>query len=97
MTEQDIYDKGDTIDFPQSVVEFFEGRLGFPYQGFPEKLQKIILKGKKPLTQRPGKTLEPVDLKRPARNSAMQAISLPMKISMHIASIRRYLPTTMTK
>ena len=61
LTEQDIYDKGDTIDFPQSVVEFFEGRLGFPYQGFPEKLQKIILKGKKPLTQRPGKTLEPVD------------------------------------
>lgn len=61
LTEQDIYDKGDTIDFPQSVVEFFEGRLGFPYQGFPEKLQKIILKGKKPLTQRPGKMLEPVD------------------------------------
>ncbi|MDY2964852.1 MAG: biotin/lipoyl-containing protein, partial [Megasphaera massiliensis] len=32
-----------------------------PYQGFPEKLQKIILKGKKPLTERPGKSLAPVD------------------------------------
>lgn len=61
LTEKDIYEKGDTLDFPQSVVEFFEGRLGFPYQGFPEKLQKIILKGKKPLTQRPGKLLEPAD------------------------------------
>lgn len=61
LTEKDIYEKGDTLDFPQSVVEFFEGRLGFPYQGFPEKLQKIILKGRKPLTQRPGKLLEPVD------------------------------------
>ena len=61
LTEKDIYEKGDTLDFPQSVVEFFEGRLGFPYQGFPEKLQKIILKGKKPLTQRPGKMLEPAD------------------------------------
>ena len=61
LTEKDIYEKGDTIDFPQSVVEFFEGRLGFPYGGFPEKLQKIILKGKKPLTQRPGKLLDPVD------------------------------------
>ena len=61
LTEKDIYEKGDTIDFPQSVVEFFEGRLGFPYGGFPEKLQKIILKGRKPLTQRPGKLLDPVD------------------------------------
>ena len=61
LTEKDVYAKGDTIDFPQSVVEFFEGRIGIPYQGFPEKLQKIILKGKKPLIQRPGATLDPVD------------------------------------
>lgn len=61
LTEKDIYEKGDVLDFPQSVVEFFEGRLGIPYQGFPEKLQKIILKGKKPLTERPGKSLAPVD------------------------------------
>ena len=61
LTEKDIYERGDTLDFPQSVVEFFEGRLGFPYQGFPEKLQKIILKGKAPLTQRPGKLLDPAD------------------------------------
>ena len=25
LTEQDVYDKGDVLDFPQSVVEFFEG------------------------------------------------------------------------
>ena len=61
LTEQDVYDKGDVLDFPQSVVEFFEGRIGIPYQGFPEKLQKIILKGRKPLTERPGKSLAPVD------------------------------------
>ena len=61
LTEQDVYDKGDVLDFPQSVAEFFEGRIGIPYQGFPEKLQKIVLKGKKPLTERPGKSLAPVD------------------------------------
>lgn len=61
LTEQDVYDKGDVLDFPQSVVEFFEGRIGIPYQGFPGKLQKIVLKGKKPLTERPGKSLAPVD------------------------------------
>ena len=54
LTEKDIYEKGDTLDFPQSVVEFFEGRLGTPYQGFPEELQKIILKGARPITVRPG-------------------------------------------
>ena len=27
LTEKDIYEKGDVLDFPQSVVEFFEGRL----------------------------------------------------------------------
>ena len=61
LTEKDIYEKGDILNFPQSVVEFFEGRLGIPYQGFPEKLQSIILKGRKPLTERPGKSLAPVD------------------------------------
>lgn len=61
LTEKDVYEKGDILNFPQSVVEFFEGRLGIPYQGFPEKLQSIILKGRKPLTERPGKSLAPVD------------------------------------
>lgn len=67
LTEKDIYDRGDTLDFPQSVVEFFEGRIGIPYQGFPEKLQKIILKGKKPLTERPGKALPAADFEAIAK------------------------------
>ena len=48
LTEKDIYEKGDTLDFPQSVVDFFDGKLGIPYGGFPEKLQQIILRGQKP-------------------------------------------------
>lgn len=48
LTEKDIYEKGETLDFPKSVVEFFDGKLGIPYGGFPEKLQEIILRGKKP-------------------------------------------------
>jgi pyruvate carboxylase len=61
LTEDDVYEKGETIDFPDSVVEFFSGYLGQPYQGFPKELQRIILKGKKPITDRPGKLLEPVN------------------------------------
>lgn len=61
LTEKDIYERGDSLDYPQSVVDFFEGRLGVPYEGFPEKLQKIILKGRKPLDKRPGALLDPID------------------------------------
>lgn len=46
LIEEDIYEKGETLDFPKSVVGFFEGNLGMPYGGFPEKLQQIILRGK---------------------------------------------------
>ena len=48
LTEEDIYEKGHTLDFPRSVVDFFDGKLGVPYGGFPEKLQKIILRGEAP-------------------------------------------------
>ena len=61
LTEKDIYERGDTLDYPQSVVEFFEGRIGVPYQGFPEKLQRIILKGKAPIVGRPSDALAPAD------------------------------------
>lgn len=61
LTEQDILERGHAMDFPGSVVEMFSGDLGQPYGGFPKELQKIILKGKEPLTVRPGELLEPVD------------------------------------
>jgi pyruvate carboxylase len=61
LSEQDVYEKGDSIDFPDSVIEFFQGYLGQPYQGFPERLQRIILKGRDAITCRPGELLEPVN------------------------------------
>ncbi|WP_339227573.1 pyruvate carboxylase [Oceanobacillus sp. FSL K6-2867] len=63
LTEEDIYEKGYSIDFPDSVIEFAQGFIGQPYQGFPEELQKIILKGREAITVRPGELLEPVDFK----------------------------------
>ena len=58
---EDIYERGQDLAYPQGVVDFFKGMIGQPYGGFPEKLQKIILKGEQPLTHRPGELLEPVD------------------------------------
>ncbi|WP_028392982.1 pyruvate carboxylase [Bacillus cihuensis] len=61
LTEEEVLAKGKTIDFPDSVIELFEGFLGQPEGGFPKELQEVILKGKKPITVRPGELLEPVD------------------------------------
>ncbi|MFJ8265726.1 pyruvate carboxylase [Peribacillus asahii] len=61
LTEEDVLTKGKTIDFPDSVIELFEGFLGQPEGGFPKELQEVILKGKEAITVRPGELLEPVD------------------------------------
>ncbi|MDM5223889.1 pyruvate carboxylase [Peribacillus sp. NJ11] len=61
LSEEDVLTKGKTIDFPDSVIELFEGYLGQPVGGFPKELQEVILKGKKPITVRPGELLEEVD------------------------------------
>ncbi len=43
------------------LLNCFEGYLGRPHGGFPKELQRIILKGRKPTTVRPGELLEDVD------------------------------------
>ena len=58
---EDVYARGHELTFPQGVIDFFKGMIGQPYGGFPEELQKIILKGETPLTCRPGELLEPAD------------------------------------
>lgn len=64
LTPDDIFEKGHTLSFPDSVVDLFRGELGQPVGGFPEKLSKIILKGEKPFTDKPNKHLEPIDFNK---------------------------------
>lgn len=61
LTEEEVLLNGDKIDFPDSVIELFEGYLGQPVGGFPKHLQKQILKGKSPIKVRPGELLEDID------------------------------------
>jgi pyruvate carboxylase len=61
LTRAAVEDPAIPIDFPQSVVEFFAGYLGQPPGGFPAALQAKVLRGKLPLTERPGATLPPAD------------------------------------
>jgi len=55
-------DEKHDLSLPNSVVEMFSGVLGVPLGGWPRKLQKIILRGTAPLQDRPGESLEAVDL-----------------------------------
>ncbi|MEP5341541.1 MAG: pyruvate carboxylase [Algibacter sp.] len=61
LTPKDVMEKGEDISFPESVINFFKGDLGQPVNGFPKKLQEIILKEKKAYTERPNAHLEPID------------------------------------
>ncbi|WP_042223905.1 pyruvate carboxylase [Oceanobacillus manasiensis] len=61
LTQEEIYERGESIDFPESVIEFAKGDIGQPYQGFPKKLQDIILKGREAIEVRPGELLDPVN------------------------------------
>jgi len=61
LTPNDVMQRGDEISFPESVISFFKGDLGQPVGGFPKKLQKIILRDKKPYKNRPNAHLKPID------------------------------------
>ena len=73
---EDTLDPERELAFPESVVEFFEGRLGQPPGGFPPALQARVLKGKTPLTDRPGANLPPADLEA-AREKASALLGYP--------------------
>ena len=61
LTPENILEKGRDLSYPDSVISYFKGMMGQPAWGFPEELQKIVLKGEKPITCRPGELLPPAD------------------------------------
>ena len=71
LTPETIVEKGEGLAFPDSAVSYFSGMMGQPAGGFPEDLQKVVLKGKEPITCRPGELLESVDFE--AKRKEMMA------------------------
>jgi len=59
---EDLIAKGEELSFPESLKGYFRGDLGQPYGGFPEQLQKIVLRDEVPYTTRPNEHLEPINL-----------------------------------
>ena len=45
---------GSKLSFPDSVVSYCKGLIGQPEGGIPEDVQKVVLKGEKPINIRPG-------------------------------------------
>jgi pyruvate carboxylase len=69
LTAEQVQDPKTPIDFPASVVSLMRGELGLPPEGFPQTLQDKVLKGQKPLQDRPGASLPPVDLEKTRRET----------------------------
>ncbi len=63
MTPGDVLklDAHHDVAFPNSVVEMFSGVLGVPPDGWPKKVQKILLRGSKPLKGRPSASMPAAD------------------------------------
>ena len=60
---ESVVEQAETLSFPTSVVEYFQGHLGQPVGGFPEPLRSRVLKGKSEgYTSRPGSEIPDEDL-----------------------------------
>ena len=80
LSKADVLERADQLDFPSSVVEFFQGYLGQPVGGFPEPLRSKIIRNKPRIDGRPGAGLAPLDFKK------IKA-ELRSKFGKHIADV----------
>ena len=106
LTPEQVVDPNRELAFPESVVEFFEGKLGQPPGGFPEALQKKVLRGRVPMTERPGLRLAPIDfastktelekkIQRPADAREVASYLLYPRVFTDFADhVRRYSDTS---
>jgi pyruvate carboxylase len=64
LTADEVFKKGETLSFPDSVKSMFRGDLGQPYGGWPKELQKIVLKNELPYVDQPNAHIPAIDLAR---------------------------------
>lgn len=61
LSEAEVLEKAQTLDFPKSVVEYFQGHLGQPPYGFNEVLRMKIIRNLPRIEGRPGASMPPMD------------------------------------
>lgn len=64
LSKEDVIAQAEGLDFPASVIEFFQGYLGQPVGGFPEPLRTHIIRDKPRIDGRPGATMAPIDFRK---------------------------------
>jgi pyruvate carboxylase len=62
LTRAEVEDPKVEVAFPESVIQLMRGELSMPPGGFPEGIQKKVLKGEAPLTERAGSLMPPADI-----------------------------------
>ncbi len=67
-TKQKLLAEGKRLDFPQSVVQYFQGYLGHPPGGFPGDLREAVLKGLPVLEGRPSDGMPAFDFEKATRH-----------------------------
>ena len=99
---ENFFEKGKTLDFPQSVITFFQGELGQPTGGFPEKVREIVLKGKPYSDVRPGAKTPAVDFastkqtvreimkREPSEEDVLSYIMYPKVFEEYMAKHAKY-------
>ena len=64
LTKEEVEERAGKLDFPESVIEFFQGYLGQPPGGFPEPLRTKIIRDRPRIDTRPGLNMKPLDFKK---------------------------------
>lgn len=61
LNAQTLVDRADELSFPNSVIEFLQGKIGQSPYGFPEPLRSKVLRDREPVKGRPGAELAPLN------------------------------------
>ncbi|RCS54441.1 pyruvate carboxylase [Bremerella cremea] len=89
LTPADVLNPERELAFPASVKDLLGGRMGQPPGGFPEALQKRVMRDEPILTTRPGESFEPADFvaaeakvekflgRKPKRNEVVSYLLYP--------------------
>ena len=91
---------GHGLTIPNSVIDMFMGSLGKPPGGWPKKIRDVVLQGKKPISGRPGASLEPANFDQtsavlekkmgsaPARTDVLSYLLYP-EVFLKFAALRK--------
>ncbi|QDU76310.1 2-oxoglutarate carboxylase small subunit [Bremerella volcania] len=89
LTPEDVLNPERELAFPASIKDLLGGRMGQPPGGFPEGLQKRVMRDEAILTTRPGESFEPADFddaaakvekilgRKPSRNEVVSYLLYP--------------------